>query len=99
MEVGSLVQLDLVELLSLSMQLRHEANLGVPQCQDKSIHLSLLLEDLAGWRKTFHTLKKGVPINIFTEPIFPSTSSFFCLTDHFNPKIFNFQFYKTDTSS
>ncbi|TNN86388.1 hypothetical protein EYF80_003473 [Liparis tanakae] len=38
--------LDLLDLLSLSVQLRHETNLGVPHRHDISIHLNLLLTNL-----------------------------------------------------
>lgn len=47
--MGRQTLLDLLDLLSLSAQLRHQANLGVPQRNDPSIHLSLLLTDLVGW--------------------------------------------------
>lgn len=47
--MGHQTLLDLLDLLGLRTQLRHQANLGVPQCNDPSIHLSLLLMDLVGW--------------------------------------------------
>lgn len=46
--MGCQMLLDLLDLLSLSMQLRHQVNLGVPQCHNLSIHLHLLLADLVG---------------------------------------------------
>lgn len=42
------MQLDLPDVLSLNVQLRHQANFGVPQGNNPSVYLDLLFADLVG---------------------------------------------------
>lgn len=57
-EMARQTLLDLLDLLSLSAQLRHQANLGVPQRHDPSIHLSLLPTDLVGLNQSVLSIIK-----------------------------------------
>lgn len=52
--MGHQMLLDLLDLLCLRVQLRHQTNLGVQQRLDPSIHPTLLLTDLVERTKLFN---------------------------------------------